>query len=107
MGYRTESAELVAEAKDDNEVKDTKVLKFTSNTRRDDAREGKTIRFMHDMGNGTPHWLQGTIEKRLTKYKTAISSKFTKNRFRIGSLSIISQWGEQTPLPGTVICSIQ
>ena len=57
MGYRTESAGSVAEAKNDNEIKDTKVLKFTSETYRDDAREGKTIRFMHNMDNGTPHWL--------------------------------------------------
>ena len=64
---------IVTEAKDDDEVKVTKVLEFTPATSQKDAKEGKTVRFMHNMGDGTVYWLQGTLEKRMTKYKTAES----------------------------------
>ena len=104
---RKNGKRTVTEAKDDDEVKATKVLKFTPATSHKDAKEGKTIRFMHNMSDGTVYWLQGTLEKRMTKYKTAESCKFTRigslskfirigslSKFiRIGSLSVISHWG--------------
>ena len=108
---RKNGKRTVTEAKDDDEVKATKVLKFTPATSHKDAKEGKTIRFMHNMSDGTVYWLQGTLEKRMTKYKTAESCKFTRigslSKFiRIGSLSVISHWGEQKPLPETVTCNL-
>ena len=66
---------IVTNAKDDDEVKVTKVLEFIPATSQRDAKEGKTIRFMH---------------------------KWIKNRFRIGSLSVISHWGEQKSLLKTL-----
>ena len=63
----------VTEAKDDDEVKATEVLEFIRATSQKDAKEGKTIRFMHNTGDGSVYWLQGTLEKRMTKYKTAES----------------------------------
>ena len=59
-----------------------------------DTKEGKIVRFMHNMGDGTVYWLQGTVEKRLTKYKIAKECKFVKNFCRIGSLRVISYWGK-------------
>ena len=42
---------IVTNAKDDNEVKVTKVLEFIPATSQLDAKEGKTIRFMHNTGD--------------------------------------------------------
>ena len=41
----------VTNAKDDDEVKVTKVLEFIPATSQKDAKEGKTIRFMHNTGD--------------------------------------------------------
>ena len=38
---------------EDNDVKVKKVLEFTSATEPQDAKEGKTIRFFHNDGDGT------------------------------------------------------
>ena len=61
---------------------------------------------MHNTGDGSVYWLQGTLERRMTKYETARKSGWTKNRFRIGSLSIISYWGDQKPLPETLVINL-
>ena len=72
-----------------------------------DAKVGNIVRFMHNTGEGTVYWIQGTVEKRLTKYKIARDCKFAKNFFRIGSLEVISYWGEeQKLLPETVRCNL-
>ena len=96
---RKDGKGIVTNAKDDDEVKVTKVLEFIPATSQLDAKEGKTIRFMHNTGDGSVYWLQGTLEKRMTKYEAARKSGWTKNRFRIGGLSVISHWGDQKPLP--------
>ena len=98
-GYETELAGSVVEAKD--KVKVTKTLEFIPATSLEDAKEGKTIRFMHNM-DGTIYWIQGILERRMTEYKDAESSGFTKNCFTIGSPNVISHWGEQKPLPETL-----
>ena len=103
---RKNSKGTVTNAKDDDEVKVTKVLEFIPATSQRDAKEGKAIRFMHNTGDGSVYWLQGTLEKRMTKYKAAESSGFTKNRLRIGSLNVISHWGEQKPMPETVTINL-
>ena len=98
----------VTEANDDNEVKSTKIMEFIPTSDIKDAKEGNIVRFMHDLGEGTVvYWLQGTVEKRLTKYEIARKCKFAKKFFRIGSLEVISYWGEdQKPLPETVRCNL-
>ena len=83
----------VTEANDDNEVKAMKIMEFIPASDISDAKEGNIVRFMHDLGEGTVYWLQGTVEKRLTKYKIARDCKFANNFFRIGSLEVISYWG--------------
>ena len=44
-------------AKDDDEIKVTKVLEFIPATKPQDAKEGRTIRFMHNPGDGSVYWL--------------------------------------------------
>ena len=61
----------VTEANDDDEVKAMKIMKFIPAANVNDAKQGKIVRLMHNMGEGTVYWLQGTVEKRLTKYKTS------------------------------------
>ena len=76
---RKDGKGIVTNAKDDDEVKVTKVLEFIPATRPQDAKEGKTIRFMHNTGDGSVYWLQGTLEKRIDKYGTSRKSGFTWN----------------------------
>ena len=72
-----------------------------------EAKKGITVRFMHDLGQGTVYWLQGEVEERQSKIETAHNYKFAKNFFRNGSLEVISYWGEeQKPLPETVKCNL-
>ena len=61
---------------------------------------------MHNEGDGTIYWIQGTLEKRMDKYNDAKMSGWTKNRFKLGCLSIINNWGERKPLPETIIVNI-
>ena len=96
----------VTNAKDDDEVKVTRVLEFIPATSQCDAKEGKTVRFMHKIGTESVYWLQGTLEKRMTDYKNVRESGWMKNRFRTGSLSIISYWGDQKPLPETLLINL-
>ena len=97
----------VTEANDDNEVKATKIMEFIQASDIKEAKKGITVRFMHDLGQGTVYWLEGKVEERLTKIETARRYKFAKNFFRIGSLKVINYWGEDPkPLPETVRCNL-
>ena len=83
----------VTEANDDNEVKATKIMEFIQASDIKEAKKVITVRFMHDLGQGTVYWLDGKVEERLTKVETARKYKFAKNFFRIGSLKVINYWG--------------
>ena len=83
----------VTNAEEDSDVKATKLMKFIEVTEPKDAVKGLQIRFMHDHGEGTVCWLEGTIEQRITKLSRARKLKFTENFFRIGKLRIINTWG--------------
>ena len=93
----------VTEANNDNEVKTTKIMEFIQASDIKEAKKGKTVRFMQDLGQGTVYWLQGEVEEKLTKYEIARKYRFAKNFFRIGSLKVINYWGEDPkPLPETI-----
>ena len=47
-----------------DEVKATKIMEFIPAANINDAKEGNIVRFMHNMGEGTVYWLQGTVEKK-------------------------------------------
>ena len=71
---RKDGKGTVNNATDDDEVRITRVLEFIPVTSQCDAKEGKTVRFMHKIGTESVHWLQGTLEKKMTDYKTARGS---------------------------------
>ena len=76
-GYRTELAGSVVEAKD--KVKVTKTLEFIPATSLEDAKEGKTIKFMYNM-DGTIYWLQGILERIASESAASASSATGGNR---------------------------
>ena len=103
---RKDGKGMITNAKDDEEIKVTKVLEFIPATKPQDAKEGVTIRFMHNPGDGSVYWLQGTLEKRMNKYEVAKKSGWTRNRFRVRSLSIVNHWGDLKPLPETITINL-
>ena len=52
----------VTNAEEESDVKATKLMEFIEATEPKDAAIGLTIRFMHDLGEGTVYWLEGEIE---------------------------------------------
>ena len=73
----------------------------------DQARIGEVIRFMYSPENDSSiYWLQGVIVERIDKYCDAKEAGFTKNRFKIGMISIINRWGNEKPLPETVTMNL-
>ena len=68
----------VTEANNDNEVKATKIMEFIQASDIKEAKKGITVRFMHDLGQGTVYWLQGEVEERLTKFETAANISLQK-----------------------------
>ena len=88
-------------------MKATELMEFIEASNPSEAKKGITIRFMHDLGEGTVYWLEGDIEERLTKYKKAQKLKFAENFFRIGKLKIVNTWGDDPkPLPATVCTNL-
>ena len=62
---------------------------------------------MYNPGNGqSAYWMQGTLEKRLDKYKVAKESNFTRNRFKVSKLSIVTHWGEKGEITETVTVNL-
>ena len=52
-------------------MKATKLIEFIEASDAKEAKKGMTIRFMHDLGQGTVYWLEGEVEERLTKIEKA------------------------------------
>ena len=84
-----------------------KVSKFIPTRRPEQAKIGETIRFIYNPENDSSvYWLQGVIVKRIDKYCDAKEAGFTKNRFKIGMISIINRWGNEKPLPEMVTMNL-
>ena len=82
---------MITNEKDDEEVKNTKVLEFIPARKPEEAKVGETIRFMHNPGDGSSvYWLRGILDKRMDKYEVAKKSGWKKNRFRVNSISVIN-----------------
>ena len=93
MLSRKDGKGMISDNKGAEKIKVTKVLEFVPARRPEDAKIGEVVRFMHNPGNGlSAYWVQGTLDKRIDKYETARSNKFTKNRFKVRNLSIINHW---------------
>ena len=71
----------VTNTEEGSDVKATKLMEFIEASNPSEAKKGITIRFMHDLGEGTVYWLEGKIEERLTKYTKARKLKFAYNFF--------------------------
>ena len=98
---------MVSNDKDNEKVKLTRVLEFVPARKPEQAKIGEIVRFMYNPGDGhSAYWLQGTLEKRLDKYNVAKESKFTRNRFRVNKLSIVSHWGEKGTIPETLTVNL-
>ena len=88
-------------------MKATKLMKFIEVTDPREAAKGLRIIFMHDHGEGTVYWLEGTIEQRITKLPRAKRLKYTENYFRIGKIRVINTWGDDPKtLPETVCTNL-
>ena len=46
-----------------------------------EAKTGLKIQFLHKEGEGTIHWLEGTIRQRITKLSMAIRLEYAENYF--------------------------
>ena len=104
---RKDGKGMITNDRDNEEIKVTKVLEFIPATKPEEAKIGETIRFMHNPGDGSSvYWLQGTLDKRMNKYEVAKKSGWTKNRFRVNSISVISHWGDLKPLPETLTINL-
>ena len=88
-------------------VKLTKVLEFIPARKPEQAKIGEVIRFMHNPGNGlSAYWMQGEIERRGDKYSVAKESGFTRNRFKVKNLSVITHWGDLGAIPETLTVNL-
>ena len=103
---RKDGTGIVTNAKDDEDIKVTKVLEFIPATKPQEAKEGVTIRLMYNPGDGSVYWLQETLEKRMNKYKVTKKSGWTRNHFRVCSISIVSHWGDLKPLSETITINL-
>ena len=104
---RKDGKSMVSDNKDSEKVKLTKVLEFVPARKSEQAKLGEVVRFMYNPGNGqSAYWMQGTLEKRLDKYKVAKESNFTRNRFKVSKLSIVTYWGEKGEIPETVTVNL-
>ena len=104
---RRDGKSMVSDDKDSEKVKLTKALEFVPARKPEQAKLGEVVRFMYNPGNGqSAYWMQGTLEKRLDKYKVAKESNFTRNRFKVNKLSIVTYWGEKGEIPETVTVNL-
>ena len=88
---RRDGKSMVSDDKDSEKVKLTKVLEFVPARKPEQAKLGEVVRFMYNPGNGqSAYWMQGTLEKRIDKYKVARDSNFTRNCFKVSKLSIVT-----------------
>ena len=91
-------------------MKAPKLIAFIPVTDPKIAKASLTIRFMHDVPDkdgGTVYWLEGKIEKRITKLSRDKKLRYVENHFRVGELDIVSKWGEpKRPLPKSVCTNL-
>ena len=78
---------------EEGDVKAPKLMEFIPVTDSKITKACLTIRFMHnvpDKDGGTVYWLEGKVERRITKLSRAKKFKNVENYFRVGELNILS-----------------
>ena len=104
---RKDGKNTVSDNKDNEKVKLTRVLEFVQARKPEQAKLGEVVRFMYYPGDGTAaYWMQGTLAHRLDKYKVAKASNFTRNRFKVKQLKVVTCWGERGDIPETVTVNL-
>ena len=66
----------VTDAAEDSDVKVSRLMEFIEVSDPKDAKADLRIQFMHDEGEGTDYWLEGTIEQRITKLARVVRQLF-------------------------------
>ena len=104
---RKDGKNTVSDNKDNEKVKLTRVLEFVRARKPEQAKLGEVVRFMYNPGDGqAAYWMQGTLAQRLDKYKVAKDSNFTRNRFKVKQLTVVTCWGEKGVIPETVTVNL-
>ena len=104
---RKDGKNTVSDNKDNEKVKLTRVLEFVQARKPEQAKLGEVVRFMYNPGDGqAAYWMQGTLAQRLDKYKVAKASNFTRNRFKVKQLTVVTCWGEKGVIPETVTVNL-
>ena len=63
---------MITNEKNNEEVKNTKILEFNPARKPEEARTGDLIRFVYSPRNDTSvYWLQGVLNRRIDKYEIA------------------------------------
>ena len=92
---RKDGKGTVSDNRENEIVKLTRVLEFMTARKPEQAKVGEWIRFMHNPGNGhSAYWMQGEIERRVDKYAVAKESGFTRNRFKVKNITVVTTWGD-------------
>ena len=84
---------------------DEAIPRFMEGTRKgcpEEAKAGRVIRFLYDPNetSGSCFWMEGTIEKRVTKESQSKRTGFSENWFNISRLKILAAFGESNaPIP--------
>ena len=98
---------MITNEKDDEEVKNTKILEFNPARKPEEARTGDLIRFMYSpRDDSSLYWLQGILNRRVDKYEIAKKSGWKLNRFRVDNISVIKRWGDLKPLPEIITVNL-
>ena len=104
---RKDGKNTVSNNKDNEKAKLTRVLEFVQARKPEQAKLGEVVRFMYYPGDGTAaYWMQGMLAHRLDKYKVAKASNFTRNRFKVKQLKVVTCWGVRGEIPETVTVNL-
>ena len=63
------------------DIKAPRLMEFIKVSNPKEAKTGLRIQFMHEEGEGTVYWLEGTIDQRITKLSRAIKLEYAENYF--------------------------
>ena len=104
---RKDGKNTVSDNEDNEKAKLTRVLEFVQARKPEQAKLGEVVRFMYYPGDGTAaYWMQGMLAHRLDKYKVAKASNFTRNRFKVKQLKVVTCWGVRGEIPETVTVNL-
>ena len=87
---------------------DEAIPHFMQGTRKgcpEEAKSGRVMRFLYDPreASGSCYWMQGIIERHVTKESQSKRTGYSENWFNITNLQILAAFGEgNSPIPEKV-----